>query len=151
MSADIPGMPRCGTCKQCNGALHFATEMANGMLCGGCGPGGINFRGVNQLFGGGRQQRLPDHVRPNNPQPQQMQPPPTVQMQQAPPAPFPTNGGQNTVEVKNNDVSQIAATLAARGFDPNACQFCLLKDMNMNVASSTVPHKDGCPRISETE
>jgi len=134
MSHQIPGMPVCGQCKQCGGPIHFAHEAQQGMLCGACGPGGCNYRGNDRTRLSDRQKQLALEA-----------------AAQPAAAPAGVNGQPATPAHITHDPGAVAAALKTRGVDPNQCQFCLLKDNGMNVDSSIVPHKDGCPRASERQ
>lgn len=156
----IQGMPFCGKCPSCGGAMHFHYEVTN-KLCRFCGPGSARYnpRDVTGLTLQEKQMALPamtnaahgsqggsaPHETPNNG--------PLSAMQQLNasseatmdalvagiPAPGP-NGSKAKA-----DPAVVMAHLASKGFDKDACPYCTLQLNGMAVDEEVVPHLDGCP------
>ena len=135
----IQGMPLCGQCPQCRGAMHFAYETQNG-LCRFCGPGSEKDAS-----------RSLEHCA--TPEAGLMAMSDSTRGATAPvkaiPSPVASAGGVSRTETVATtiDPGMIAAQLQARGFAPDACPYCTLRATGMNVDVTVVPHSEACGNI----
>lgn len=162
----IPGMPFCGKCPSCGGAMHFDYEVRN-KLCRFCGPGSARYneRDVTRLTVMEKRAALPATAQAVTPQngaggheshPPQLPPTSgpdaamsqlnesseaTMDMLIAGEIPAPGPAGSKAMA----NPAVVMAHLQAKGFDKDACPYCTLRENGMAVDVEVVPHLPSCP------